>query len=48
VTALDTLGTNAAGPHEVAFDASGLPPGAYVARLMADGHVAVQRLAIVR
>jgi subtilisin family serine protease len=37
-----------AGPHEVAWDAAGLPSGSYQVRLVADGRVDVARVTLVK
>jgi hypothetical protein len=41
-------GTLAAGSHEIAFDAAGLPAGTYFARLVANGAVESRPMVLVR
>ncbi|MCH7975235.1 MAG: T9SS type A sorting domain-containing protein [Bacteroidetes bacterium] len=38
----------AAGSHEISFDAEGLPTGTYIARMEAGGEVRAQRLTLIR
>jgi len=37
-----------AGAHQIAFDASGLPSGIYLARLEASGRTQVQKLVLMK
>ena len=41
-------GLQAAGSHQVSFDAAGLPAGLYLARLEANGHSETQKLLLVK
>ena len=41
-------GTQAAGEHQLAWDAAGVKPGVYFCRLVADGTTYTARLARVR